>query len=147
MSSTRLLFETFVDTRSPELNANGCHLVSEVFKSWWLPSPGRPEEAHGATQGGVVLLPSITPLPPSPHSPALFTEATGGAHGQSSCVWTGAHGHSQSRGTQRDTGPPPPRGVRMGCVAVGRGMTEQGHGRQPQTLGCALEDSTPKTSW
>ena len=33
-----------------------------------------------------------------------------------------------------------PRGVGMGCVAVGHGVTEWGRGRQPQTAGCALEE-------
>lgn len=109
MSYTRFLFETSVDTRSPGLNTNHCHLVSEVFKYRWLPSPGRPEEAHEATQRGMVLLPSITPSRPIP-TPQVCSQRQQGVHVGRARVWTGAHGHSQSRGTQRDTGPLPAGG-------------------------------------
>ena len=79
-----------------------------MFRSQRLPSPGCPEEALAEAWCSAPA--SRPPPPPRPHSPALFTEAMGGERGQSSCVWTGAHSHSQSRGTHRDTGPPPPGG-------------------------------------
>lgn len=72
-----------------------------MFKYRWLPSPGRPEEAHEATQRGMVLLPSITPSRPIP-TPQLCSQRQRGVHVGRARVWTGAHGHSQSRGTQRD---------------------------------------------
>lgn len=133
MSYTRLLFETSVDTRSPGLNTNRCHLVSEMFKYRWLPSPGRPEEAHEATQRGMVLLPSITPLPPHPHSPALFTEATG-------CTWaelvcgpglTVTHKAEALRETQ---GPSAPGGG-DGVCCCRTWMTRAGPGGSPRHRG------------
>ena len=109
MSCTRLLFETFVDTRSPELNANGCSLVSEMFRSRRLPSPGRPEEAlREAWCSG----PASRPPPPRPvPTPQLCSQRQRGVK----CVDRGSRSLTKQRHSQRHRPSIPGGGAGVSC--------------------------------
>lgn len=107
MSCTRLLFETFVDTRSPELNANGCNMVSEMFRSRRLPSPGRPEEAlREAWCSG----PASRPPCPVPTPQLCSQRQQGVSVGRAHVCGPGLTVTHKAEALTETQGPPPPGG-------------------------------------